>query len=494
MTELQIMKKLFAVVAFGMSLLSGEVARAAVTEVYVANGHTLFNVEQRLSKRARLAKNHGISGSCISADADAEGQTANPAALQVGTVTSLNNGRYKFNLHADYTAKPGKYIVQFRDNKLRANKNLEPKLTVYIKQVAVTAISFLGGESNALGIRRVSSLGQSTIQAYEWKNGSLSNPGAWVRGGTKQIKVQLRGPANNTFNVWAEGTWGGIDVKSIKFDTNGAATELMTIDQFPEVVAKVDAGWNWKVSRQNVQTDINSTGHRFYVVYDTPLTSANYEELYEFGCGWASGQITSNMVTEKIWLGLSSGKIRLANDGANAPYWRYWGSNASGNASSNYQQLFVEKDGQCGAWAVFGAELLKMQGIPAYVHGIVPDEGKVVGKNGVEGLRYSLTVKDSADHQGDPENGWTSPRGFQDHALTRKNFSLYDPSFHNGEWTDTTVLGSLNKFENDSIKNFGVAKKDSTGEFITDANGNVAIFDEVDNTPVREMVEKIIQP
>lgn len=490
-------------------------SRAAVDEIAVAQGHWLYNVRQSLfvvRGGRRIPANHTpVTGRCISAPTG--GQTSSIAVSDVIQNSPSSAGSYRFNVFANSNAVEGTYVLQFTDGRIKSStrngKILTPTLAVKVRKIAVTGISFVEGEGG-LAIRLPgNSNTQSSdqvIEAYEWASGGRDYPGAFVRlkvpATEKKIKVRLAGPPNSTYRISASGDFSGIREESVRFNAQGIAVSgtdgvpKFKIQVFPSIVTKKDVAWQWRATQGTTTTNLNSTSHRIYSVWDTPETNAKYETLYEFGCGWADGEFEEDEVIRKIWLGLSSGMIRLERDqqiaqreGRNAPYWRYWGSQANGVAALNYWGLFIRKDGQCGAWGKFGAELLKLQGIPAYEYPIEPIRAPVTGRNGVVGYRYGLLVKDTADHQGQPEAGWTSPRFFADHALTRKNFSLYDPSFHNGPWTDSTVLNSLNRFENDSIKEFGVARADSSGQLITNAQGAVLSFDSVSNTTVREMRE-----
>lgn len=454
--------------------LSTHGAQCAVTEVYVAKGHTLHDVEQLLSKKTkskaiiRVAKSHHIIGVCSSAKADDPDETAATGSLEVGDVAAIGDGRYRFDLNAQYMAKAGTYIVQFRDHSLRGNPVLNPTLTVRIREVVVTDISFFEGEPHGLGIRLPGVSYDFVIAADEWENGKRNYPGAWVRGGTKKIRVKLYGPPNNTVSISADGTWGGIDANTVTFDDNGVATKLMQIGSFPTTVVNGNVGWQWKSTRQGITTNINTTAHNIFVVLREPTTYTRYKQLYELGCGWAQGEDTEDGVMNKIWGGFKTKNIVV--DGQTM---RYWKATLPRAFDQKVNLLLIDKDGRCSAWEPLFRMLCGIQGITfedfnlepipvatrqdtdQYVIGFFRVTSEAQGENGTPEGKPSRT--DFLNHM----IGLKSPRETRDN---QEYYDLYDPSYASNRFSGNSQNSALNSWETNSVHLFMEKDKSTNGE------------------------------
>jgi hypothetical protein len=163
----------------------------------------------------------------------------------------------------------------------------------------------------------------------------------------------------------------------------------------------------------------------------TPVDAitAPLETVLEIGCRAANGQNTPATNTiEKIWAVFVNERPTGVVD-AHGNRLLYWGGgqndpNQNRPGWGRVTDLLAVSDGPCGAWARLLVEVLRTQGVPAYVFGIKPDPA-VVGN--VDGF-----IVNSSDGQG--VGG--SATAFNDHAIVELTNTggnaVLDPSY--GKW------------------------------------------------------------
>jgi len=271
-------------------VLSG-LGRAAVTEITVAQDHTLYDVRHQLAGSTRVAPGHTVSGTVETAPTPAD-----KARVQVNTIEELGSGRYRFNLHANATASEGAYVLRFYDHSTTKTTSgcrpLPQTLTVYVKKVAVVAVSFRNGASGSLpvwtpGNPDVEHAG--TAGEYEWINGAQNQSAAYVRNsGAKSVKVKLHGPKNTKATLSASGGFGGITQTSITFDANGEYyASNFPIANTP-ISATVDTNnivWAWQAVISGQTSTMNSTTHKVFITANVSVTTNRpYWQLYQLGC------------------------------------------------------------------------------------------------------------------------------------------------------------------------------------------------------------------
>jgi hypothetical protein len=95
-------------------------------------------------------------------------------------------------------------------------------------------------------------------------------------------------------------------------------------------------------------------------------------------------------------------------------------------------------DGQCGAWAAFMRDVLKVHGLNARLAAVVPDatsQGLPAGVTaaGFHVKNWTPTIPPSALPGIAGQGGVADPKSqFADHALVEWNGALYDPSYGTG--------------------------------------------------------------
>lgn len=409
---------------FSMLLTSARIATAAVTEITVAQGHTLSGIRHRLFKKSKSASSHTLSADCIGVPPG-----GNAAQIQVNNIAVVagSRGLYKFDVHANDGAVEGAYKLRFYDHKTPrstgAPRTLPTTVTVYVKEIVVVSVSFLDGDTPGLPISILT--GPSSdylVSASEWLNGSKNDPGAYVRGGTKKLKVGLHGPPNTTYEISADGTWDGIESKAITFDNSGVGySDKFKIVSFPTAIAKADVGWRWKAKRNGVTKSLNDTSHKIYSVLQEQLTGNHYEKIYEFGCGWAQGKTTPAATWTAIWGAITS---------RTATGYRYYPKSFEGGMIECFftRQLIWYKEGRCGSFQNLTRDILLAQGLDVdYVNLAVKTP-------------YSWFATCSEGQGGTPQQ-----RQFQDHGIVSYGGNMYDPSYGNGpfsgkqNWADESV-------------------------------------------------------
>lgn len=351
------------------------------------------------------------------------------AQLQVNNISSVpgSPGLYTFDININDNAIEGSYTVRFYDHTTpRASGSPRPlprDLQVNVKEIVVVSVSFLGGATQGLPISIITGPNSDyAVSASEWLNGSKNEPGAYVRGGTKKIKVGLHGPPNTTYNISADGTWGGVASKAITFDSSGVGySDSFQIGSFPNAIAKADVGWQWKATKDGATKNLNSTGHKIYSVLQNQLIGNRYQNLYEFGCGWAQGKTTAADAWAAIWGAISS---RSATDS------RYYPKSFEGGMPEIFytRPLIWYHQGRCGAFQNLTRDIMLTQGLDIdFVNLYVK-------------APYSWFATCSQGQGGTPQQ-----QQFQDHAIISYGGNMYDPSYGTGpfsgkqDWADKSI-------------------------------------------------------
>ena len=107
----------------------------------------------------------------------------------------------------------------------------------------------------------------------------------------------------------------------------------------------------------------SSSEHELYLTYKVAVPSR--ETVFHVSCTSASGKKTDPTVIDGIWSGFGSGSAPVDVKRKDDVKLTYYDSYLVTN--TNFKLLLKETDGQCGAWADFFRETLKIHGI-ASVH------------------------------------------------------------------------------------------------------------------------------
>lgn len=401
------------------------VATAAVTEVTVAQGHTLYGIRHKLYNGTRVAPGHTLSGNVVSAPT-----TADLPRVQINNLSDVGGGYYSFDIHANSTASEGDYVLRFYDHSTRRTaggmRTLPRTLTVHVKKVAVVAVSFRNGSSGSLSVWNPGSTDVEYAGAsgdYEWINGVQNQPAAYVRNtGPKYVKVKLHGPPGATATISATGGFGGIASKSITFNatTGEYYADDFRINNNPisTTVATNQIGWAWQAVISGVANTLNSTSHKVYTTASASVTSNRpYWQLYEIGCD-SGGTLTGIRDT--------FGTRHIAIPGGQGEYIYYGcvpGGCAGTSCSHSTRSLLREGHGHCDAFSRAYDDILSLQGIQCQVIRVLP-----VGYDGI-------IVDPNATAQSNPN----PPNEFNLHDIDRPaglTNILDDPSYGNDGFAD----------------------------------------------------------
>lgn len=121
----------------------------------------------------------------------------------------------------------------------------------------------------------------------------------------------------------------------------------------------------WQMSENgNDWVDIDESENTLYVTYKQPDVQAPlsgyqwFHTLLKVGCEAADEKTTDNTIISTIWSKLKTKNIIAADNGQALFYYKSWECENLTTAA-----LLKGNDGQCGSWASFFIDLLKIQGV-----------------------------------------------------------------------------------------------------------------------------------
>jgi hypothetical protein len=252
-----------------------------------------------------------------------------------------------------------------------------------------------------------------------------------VAGGGVSETIVVRGKASGggtSFTLWGTNqmTGGGntFTVPAVTADTPLAAN---TVDSYNPL--KIE--WSYAGVKDTATGKLTEfveagvTTNQLYVCWKTPDTENRFHTVVHVACENAKGKTTAAEIVAGIWSKFESRTVPRWNETAGM---KYWGPNALGNDTT---ALLVEHaDGQCGAWANFFCDTLRVHSLSAdnctvTYGGYVPPypEGFVSAEHGI----YIKPLEG--------QGGTPSENKFINHAVVKTSAvspnSVYDPSYGN---------------------------------------------------------------
>ena len=134
---------------------------------------------------------------------------------------------------------------------------------------------------------------------------------------------------------------------------------------------------SWEVSLDNGNTwnPAGTTKNQVYVVRGTPRTTL-YHTLVHLGCKKAEGLIAEAATISAIWGEFTGCDVKTWDD----IQLTYYGSYQTQNYTT--ADLLANHDGQCGAWARFFMDMLKVQDITKTNNFVIVEPNAASGANG----------------------------------------------------------------------------------------------------------------
>ncbi len=423
---------------------------AAVTEVAIAKGFVLTNVRTYLGVSARppalQTEFHAVA---IAVD----NPLADLNSVRIDAIEALGDGYYRCTIHADATARNGKYTLAFRDADPRAPRErywqYPVTLDVYVKDIVVRAISFRYGMHgvDAAGSLPVcnpyddSEYGRydaaDTTTGWDWYDGAYNYPIRYVKGTRdRYLRVMLLGPKNLSVRISASGGFGdGITARTVRFRSDGIAVEDFRIADNPlsAVVQRKNLTLLWHAQVNGHMRSINATDHRVYITGGVPAPGKPcglpYWQVLDIGTR-ARGTLEGirHQFNRRLKVNMSP-NVQTGNyapyelkyyGSVSAPFWDaltkqtvYYEPNlaitSADHHSKSTRMLLTEGDGHCGAFAKLEYDVLQYQGIDADLVYIVASQ---------RDYRY-FRVK---SHYAQGRSGETSdipPTDFTDHCVVK---------------------------------------------------------------------------
>ena len=274
----------------------------------------------------------------------------------------------------------------------------------------------------------------------------------------------------------------------------------------------------WQVSEDGMNwLDIDESVNPLYVTYNPPeLVNdqpgyAWFHTLLKVGCESAEDQTDPSSIINAIWTKLKTKTIIAADNNKPLFYYKSWDC-----VNLTTKDLLAGNDGQCGSWARFFIDLLKIQNVQ---HSTVNDDyfhfstdlslpnngffvkdwaastGELTGMWGAVfkyvmipkypftvGQQYSTHYSDLIDNtnsiEGQGPNG--NPASiFNNHQITQIEGRLLDPSYG-------TEFSSLNDIESNAIFGYYIAGSVMMNEYDYDFD-NDGQPDDLNNNGIIEM-------
>jgi len=109
-----------------------------------------------------------------------------------------------------------------------------------------------------------------------------------------------------------------------------------------------NGGTNWLA--------VGSTRHTVYVTLKAPEGIWWNETLFYIGCRYATNETDEKEMIKKVWNHFKGLEVKRM-DGMTLTYYKKWNNRVSDTVG-----LLEQGDGECGAWAKFFLDVLKVQG------------------------------------------------------------------------------------------------------------------------------------
>lgn len=307
----------------------------------------------------------------------------------------------------------------------------------------------------------------STFALYERRHPVAYTMGTRITAQSVVFDADLGGasPANITVKGYAGGSTPLFQGSGVYQNGKITASSLVASQPESNHIAYYEHAaivWEVELDDQLMGCSIGESRNDFYMTLDEPDASPLFHTVVHLACKHGVGAGAPEGAVDQIWF-YFEGMTVQNHAGEPIGGIKYWGPNGAGCASTHC--LINNYDGQCGAWARFFRDVLKVHGVPAQLAAVVPsaqeipdtvpnpDGGELAVVDHV-GFDVQWTLHPNAPWEprmvypqgivpsGIPgQGGVDNPESrFSDHALVIVENGLYDPSYGFGPYAGSDAL------------------------------------------------------
>ncbi|GAF71900.1 unnamed protein product, partial [marine sediment metagenome] len=213
---------------------------------------------------------------------------------------------------------PGEYdVVIDRDRDGHYNSgvdiidSLDP-VGFTVSEIRVDSISFNYPGSGVITIYDDAAGANITPPEYSSAASAPIKPAAWVRGGTRSVKVEFTAVSGiSSAQIWAVNGLGGLTksgTPQVTF-TGNHGQGVFNVNTMPSAVGKHLFAWDWKYTVASTTKPIGRTGqHLVYTVLQNPIPPpapiqpmpTPWLKLLDHACTWGSGSTTKEQVCTNL--------------------------------------------------------------------------------------------------------------------------------------------------------------------------------------------------
>lgn len=256
------------------------------------------------------------------------------------------------------------------------------------------------------------------------------------------------------------------DVQNLAIgESSVSVTVTPRFDTQVEFLESFELQWEVSIDKGNTWKSVGTTTHPVYLTWDNPDINPIYHTVMHLGSAYgknAADHSSASNVVAAIWDNFSDRNVKRVSmseswqvvEGAAMIYWGAWTwEHREDGQALTTEELLVQADGKCAAWADLLTDVLAAQGIASQRKTIVPkpiafaDEtygiwiknynfnedfgfdipnfGRIYQVNGV-----TDAVGVAAQSNGNP---WSK---FADHEILVYGGKIYDPSYGGGPYDD----------------------------------------------------------
>ncbi len=261
-------------------------------------------------------------------------------------------------------------------------------------------------------------------------------------------------------------------------DTESTGAFVDTIKHYDHKTSGKEFVLTWEMNIDELDwINIGKTKHTVYLTLDEPETNLRQETLFYTGCRLSDGKANASDAASAVWNEFSDRKVRRV-DGKQMTYW----ANNSATCTDT-ESLIRDGNGQCGSWAEFFIDCLKLHGIAdakkilltttyenepntqVYTRGekrglmLVKDWNFSSGSVPAMFSPFTHLSGEVSDNQnGAPGQGNKNPPGaFYNHFIVKYGGQYYDPSYGG------LIYSSKEEWENASLDGFSKVFRFSIG-------------------------------
>ena len=212
---------------------------------------------------------------------------------------------------------------------------------------------------------------------------------------------------------------------------------------------------------------VGETKHTLYLTLADPVTTLRQETLFYVGCRLSDGKSNVNDTIFAVWNEFSDREVNRVDQ----TRMTYWANNSA--SCTDTESLIKDGNGQCGAWAEFFIEAIKLHGVgdakkiyltPIYQNDPqtqIAVDGETRGLMLVKNWGFSsgsapaafspfthLHGEASDQHGAAGQGNDDPPPAFYNHFIVKHGGQYYDPSYGG------SVYSSQEAWENASLDGF----------------------------------------